>query len=56
MVSAHAPSRSSSVFCSWASLHPGASINTEKRNAEGGNPAMDQHPIHGKGELLAVAS
>ena len=58
MVSAYDFSRLSSVLCSWVSLQPGASINNEKRNAEAerGNPAMDQHRIQGKGELLAVAS
>ena len=54
MVNAHDASRLSNVLCSWASLHPGVSINTEERNAEGGNPAMDQHLIQGKRELLAV--
>ena len=56
MVSGYNPSRLSSVLCLWAPLHPGVSISTEERNAEGDNPAMDQHPIYGKRELLAVAS
>ena len=46
MVSAHDSSGLSSVLCSCVLLHPCVSKSTEERNAEGGNPAMDQrsHP------------
>ena len=49
------------AMCSFnsrrASLHPGVEMGTGEFNAgEGGNPAIDKHPIQGWVEIFLVAS